>query len=150
MSVHINAKKGDFAKVLLMPGDPVRATWIAHTFLKDYKEVCDVRGMLGYTGYTKNGKRISVMASGMGQPSIGIYSYELFKDYDVQIYYLNTDDFSDEDNSKFIKYNNDWSDGYGTPMLLLVGDNKIIDIVDGATDTEHYIEFLKGHDLIKG
>lgn len=84
MSVHINAKKGDFAKVLLMPGDPVRATWIAHTFLKDYKEVCDVRGMLGYTGYTKNGKRISVMASGMGQPSIGIYSYELFSEFNVE------------------------------------------------------------------
>lgn len=84
MSVHINAKKGDFAKVLLMPGDPVRATWIAHTFLKDYKEVCDVRGMLGYTGYTKNGKRISVMASGMGQPTIGIYSYELFSEFNVE------------------------------------------------------------------
>ena len=84
MSIHINAKKNDFAKVLLMPGDPVRATWIAHNFLKDYKEVCDVRGMLGYTGYTKNGKRISVMASGMGQPSIGIYSYELFSQYNVE------------------------------------------------------------------
>lgn len=80
---HINANPGDFANVVLMPGDPKRAQWIAETFLHDYKEVTNVRGMLGFTGYTKNGKRISVMASGMGQPSIGIYSYELFSSYDV-------------------------------------------------------------------
>ena len=71
---HINAEVGDFANVVLMPGDPYRAKWITETFLHDYKQVTDVRGMLGFTGYTKNGKRISVMASGMGQPSIGIYS----------------------------------------------------------------------------
>lgn len=81
---HINAEKGDFAKVVLMPGDPLRAKWIAETFLKDYKEVTNVRGILGYTGYTKNGKKISVMASGMGQPSIGIYSWELYTHYDVE------------------------------------------------------------------
>lgn len=81
---HINASKEDFAKVVLMPGDPVRAKWIAETFLKDVKQVNDVRGILGFTGFTKNGKRISVMASGMGQPSIGIYSYELFKFFGVE------------------------------------------------------------------
>ena len=81
---HINAEKGDFANVVLMPGDPLRAKWITETFLHDYKEVTNIRGMLGFTGYTKNGKRISVMASGMGQPSIGIYSYELFTYYDVE------------------------------------------------------------------
>lgn len=81
---HINAKEGDFAKVVLMPGDPVRAKWIADTFLHDYKEVTNVRGILGFTGYTKNGKRLSVMASGMGMPSIGIYSYELFTGYGVE------------------------------------------------------------------
>lgn len=81
---HINAQAGDFAKVVLMPGDPVRAKWIADTFLHDYKQVTDVRGILGFTGYTKNGKRLSVMASGMGQPSIGIYSYELFSGYGVE------------------------------------------------------------------
>lgn len=80
---HINANPGDFANVVLMPGDPVRAKWIVETFLHDYKLVTDVRGILGFTGYTKNGKRISVMASGMGQPSIGIYSYELYTGYDV-------------------------------------------------------------------
>ena len=82
---HINAEVGDFANVVLMPGDPLRAKWITETFLHDYKEVTNVRGMLGFTGYTKNGKRISVMASGMGQPSIGIYSYELFSHYNVDI-----------------------------------------------------------------
>ena len=81
---HIKAELGDFAKVVLMPGDPVRAKWIAETFLHDYKQVNDIRGMLAFTGYTANGKRISVMASGMGQPSIGIYSYELFSQFGVE------------------------------------------------------------------
>lgn len=81
---HIKAKSDDFAKVVLMPGDPVRAKWIAETFLHDYVLVNDVRGILAYTGYTKNNVKISVMASGMGQPSIGIYSYELFTGYGVE------------------------------------------------------------------
>ena len=81
---HINAKSGDFAKGVLMPGDPLRAKWIAETFLHDAVLVQTVRNVFGYTGYTKNGKRISVMASGMGMPSIGIYSYELFNFYNVK------------------------------------------------------------------
>ena len=81
---HINANPGDFANVVLMPGDPKRAQWIAENFLHDYKEVTNVRGILGFTGYTKNGKRVSVMASGMGQPSIGIYSHELYSSYGVE------------------------------------------------------------------
>lgn len=81
---HINANPGDFANIVLMPGDPKRAEWIAKTYLHDYKLVTDVRGILGFTGYTKNGKKISIMASGMGQPSIGIYSYELFTSYGVE------------------------------------------------------------------
>lgn len=81
---HINAEPGDFAKVVLMPGDPLRAKWMAETFLHDYKLVTDVRNAYGYTGYTKNGKKISIMASGMGQPSIGIYSYELFSQFGVE------------------------------------------------------------------
>lgn len=80
---HINAKDGAFAKVILMPGDPYRAKWIAETFLHDYELVTDVRGILGFTGYTENGYKISVMASGMGIPSISIYSNELFSGYDV-------------------------------------------------------------------
>lgn len=81
-SVHINAEKGDFAKVVLMPGDPLRAKYIAETFLDDVKLVTSVRNMLGYTGYYK-GFKISVMGSGMGMPSIGIYAYELYKFFNV-------------------------------------------------------------------
>ncbi|MBE5741857.1 MAG: purine-nucleoside phosphorylase [Clostridiales bacterium] len=80
---HITAKFGDFAKTVLMPGDPKRAEHIAKTYLTDAVLVNDVRGVKGYTGYYK-GKRVSVMASGMGQPSIGIYSYELFAFYGVE------------------------------------------------------------------
>ena len=81
---HNSAAYGDFAKVVLMPGDPLRSKWIAETFLTDIKLVNNVRGIQGYTGFTKNGKRISVMASGMGLPSIGIYSYELYRNYGVE------------------------------------------------------------------
>ncbi len=79
---HISAKKGDFAKTVLMPGDPLRAKFIAENYLTDAVLVNNVRGVQGYTGNYK-GKRVSVMASGMGIPSIGIYSYELFNFYDV-------------------------------------------------------------------
>lgn len=80
---HNEANKGDFAKTVIMPGDPLRAKYIAENFLDDYKLVNQVRGMLAYTG-TYKGKEISVMAHGMGMPSVGIYSYELFKFYDVE------------------------------------------------------------------
>jgi purine-nucleoside phosphorylase len=80
---HIEAtSKDEIAKVVLMPGDPLRAKKIAETYLKDVKQFNQVRGMLGFTG-TYKGKRVSVMGSGMGFGSIGIYSYELFKFYDV-------------------------------------------------------------------
>ncbi len=82
-TTHISAKYGDFAKTVLMPGDPLRAEFIAKTYLENAVLVNDVRGVHGYTGYYK-GKRISVMASGMGQPSIGIYSYELYNFYGVE------------------------------------------------------------------
>ena len=80
---HNEANKGDFAKTVIMPGDPLRAKYIAENFLDDYKLVNQVRGMLAYTGNYK-GKEISIMAHGMGMPSVGIYSYELFKFYDVE------------------------------------------------------------------
>ena len=80
---HISAKVGDFAKTVLMPGDPLRAKFIAENYLENAVLVNNVRGVHGYTGYYK-GKRVSVMASGMGQPSIGIYSYELFNFYGVE------------------------------------------------------------------
>ena len=80
---HNRAEKGDFAPTVLMPGDPLRAKFIAETFLEHPRLVTDVRGMLGYTG-TYQGRPVSVMGSGMGMPSIGIYSYELYSQYDVQ------------------------------------------------------------------
>ena len=80
---HIESKKGDIAKVVLMPGDPLRAKYIAENFLEDAKLINTVRNMFGYTGKYK-GRRVTVFASGMGIPSIGIYSYELYKFYDVE------------------------------------------------------------------
>lgn len=80
---HNSAVCGDFAKTVLMPGDPLRSKFIAENFLENAKLVNNVRGVQGYTGYYK-GKRVSVMASGMGQPSIGIYSYELYNFYGVE------------------------------------------------------------------
>ena len=80
---HNRAQAGDFAPTVLMPGDPLRAQFIAQTFLQDPRLVTDVRGMLGYTG-TYQGHPVSVMGSGMGMPSIGIYSYELYTQYGVE------------------------------------------------------------------
>mgnify|MGYP000139181055 CR=1 FL=1 len=80
---HIAAKAGDIAKTVLMPGDPLRSKFIADNYLENAVLVNNTRGVQGYTG-TYKGKRVSVMASGMGMPSIGIYSYELFKFYGVE------------------------------------------------------------------
>ena len=81
-TAHNSAKAGDFAKTVLMPGDPLRAKYIAETYLENPRQVTAVRNMFGYTG-TYKGKEISVMGGGMGMPSVGIYSYELFNFYDV-------------------------------------------------------------------
>ena len=83
MTPHIEAKDGEIAKIVVMPGDPNRAKYIAENYLSDYKCVNRVRGMLAFTGYY-NGIEITVMASGMGIPSMGIYSYELYKFYGVE------------------------------------------------------------------
>ena len=80
---HITAREGDFARTVLMPGDPLRSKFIAEHFLTDAVLVNNVRGVQGYTGYYQ-GKRVSVMASGMGMPAIGIYSYELYNFYGVE------------------------------------------------------------------
>jgi len=83
MTPHNNAKLEDIAKTVIMPGDPLRAKFIAEDFLKDYKLVNTVRNIYAYTGYY-NDKLVTIMASGMGMPSMGIYSYELYKFYDVE------------------------------------------------------------------
>ena len=82
MTPHNEAKINEIAKTVIMPGDPLRAKYIAETYLEDYKLVNTVRNMYAYTGKYQ-GKEVTVMASGMGMPSIGIYSYELFKFYNV-------------------------------------------------------------------
>lgn len=81
---HINAERNDIAKIVLMPGDPLRAKVIANEYLEDVKEVNNIRNMLMFTGIYK-GKKVTIAGSGMGCPSIGIYSYELFKFYDVDV-----------------------------------------------------------------
>lgn len=83
MTPHIEAQKEDISNTVIMPGDPLRAKYIAENFLTDYKLVNSIRGMFAYTGFYK-GKKLTVMAHGMGNASMGIYSYELFKFYDVQ------------------------------------------------------------------
>ena len=83
MTPHINAKENEIAKTVIMPGDPKRAKFIADTYLKDCKLVSDVRNICAYTG-KYNDKEVTIMASGMGMPSIGIYSYELYKFYNVE------------------------------------------------------------------
>ena len=80
---HISAKPGDFGKTVLMPGDPLRSKFIAENFLENPVLVTNVRGVQGYTGYYK-GVKVSVMASGMGMPAIGIYSHELFNFFGVE------------------------------------------------------------------
>lgn len=80
---HNEAQLGEIAKTVIMPGDPLRAKYIAENFLEEYKLVNSVRGMFAYTGKYK-GKEVTIMASGMGMPSMGIYSYELFKVYGVE------------------------------------------------------------------
>lgn len=80
---HINAEKGDFAETVLMPGDPLRAEFIAQTYLDDVKKVCDVRNMFGYTG-TYKGQKVSVMGHGMGIPSCSIYVHELIAEFGVK------------------------------------------------------------------
>lgn len=83
MSIHIGAEPGQIAPTVLFPGDPMRAKWIAETFLDDATCYNEVRGMLGFTG-TWKGEPVSVQGSGMGQPSMSIYANELFSEYDVQ------------------------------------------------------------------
>ncbi|SET30465.1 purine-nucleoside phosphorylase [Thorsellia anophelis] len=82
-TAHINAQPGDFADIVLMPGDPLRAKYIAETYFTDVKEVTNIRGMLGFTGFYK-GRRISAMGHGMGIPSCSIYAKELITEYGVQ------------------------------------------------------------------
>ena len=124
---HISAKNGDIAKTVLMPGDPLRAKYIAETYLKDIKLVSSVRNMLMYTG-TFKGRKISVCASGMGQPSIGIYSYELFKFYGVEnIVRVGSCGSYDKDLKLYdvVLAEKCWSDSSNFSQLLLKKDDHV-------------------------
>lgn len=83
MTIHIGAEPGQIAETVLMPGDPLRAKWVAETFLTDVECVNEVRGMFGFTGQW-NGNRVTIQGSGMGMPSMSIYANELIRDFDVQ------------------------------------------------------------------
>lgn len=119
---HNDALENDFAKTVLMPGDPLRAKFIAEHFLTDVKQVNGVRNMLAYTGYYK-GKKVSVMGSGMGIPSIGIYSYELYAFYNVErIIRIGSAGSTDKDLKLFdlviangASTNSNWASQYNLP-----------------------------------
>lgn len=139
MTPHISSKIEDIAKIVIMPGDPLRAKFIAENFLENISEVNSIRNMLAFTGYYK-GKRVTIMGSGMGMPSMGIYSYELFKFYDVEsiIRVGSAGSYTDELNiydvvlassswseSSFAKTQNNFSGEITTPSKEL--NQKIID-----------------------
>ena len=140
---HINANPGDFAKTVLMPGDPLRAKFIAETFLENPKLVTSVRNVLGYTG-TYKGKRISVMASGMGMPSIGIYCHELYTQYGVEsiIRIGSCGAYQEHINVRDIIVaqgactNSNWQHQYGLPgSLSAIADFKLVkDAYEYATN----------------
>lgn len=156
-TVHINANNDDISNIVIMPGDPLRAKFIAETYLKEYKQINSTRNMLGYTGYYKD-KKITVMASGMGNPSMGIYSYELYKNYNVDIiirigtcgsYKANinlydvilvTDSYSNSSYGKNLEYNNDIisSSNEINKVIEEVANKRNINIINGVihnTDT---------------
>ena len=146
MTPHISANVGEIAKTVIMPGDPLRVKYIAENFLDNFKLVSDVRGILAYTGFYK-GKEVTVMASGMGCPSMGIYSYELFKFYNVEniirigscgsyIKDLNLFDLVLVDecysNSNYAKYQN------GSDLNILSSSKELNDII---INKAHELEF---------
>lgn len=154
MTPHNSANIGDIAKTVIMPGDPMRAKYISENFLSNVKKVSDVRGIACYTG-EYNGKQISVMAHGMGMPSMGIYSYELFHFYDVDsIIRIGTcGGFKDDmkildlilsteaytEGSYALSFDNE-------PCNLAFSDNELNSIIE-ATAKENNINLIKGTTL---
>lgn len=148
---HMEANVGDIAPIVLMPGDPLRAKFISDNYLTDVKVVNRVRNMLGFTGYYK-GKRISVMSSGMGIPSMGIYSYELYKFYNVdKIIRIGTcGEFSKDLNVlDIILVDQSYSDS--TYALMQSGDsNNNIHSSKNLTDKIEEIAKNKGINIYRG
>lgn len=138
MTPHNEAKKEDIAKIVIMPGDPLRAKYIAENFLEDAKLVNSVRNMYAYTGNYK-GKRITVMASGMGMPSMGIYCYELYKFYDVDtIIRIGSCGTFDRDIKVFdtILVEKSYTEG----NFALAMNNETCHVVDGNKETLNIID----------
>ena len=154
MTPHNEAKKEDIADIVLMPGDPLRAKYIADNFMEDTKLINSVRNMFGYTGFYK-GKRITVFASGMGMPSMGIYSYELYKFYDVKnIIRLGSCGAYSPDLNIFdtILVNNSYTEGNfaygleGTDCHLVQADNDLNSIILD-TASKNNINLITGNVL---
>ena len=137
MTAHIEAKKGEIAKTVIMPGDPLRAKFIAETYLENYRLVNQVRGIYAFTGEYK-GKEVTVMASGMGMPSMGIYSYELFKFYDVDniIRVGSAGAYTDELNLYDIVLANS---AYSESTFGLVQNNETRDILESSNKINEVI-----------
>ncbi len=151
MTPHIEAKKEDISKIVIMPGDPKRAELIAKSYLDDYRMVSEVRGMKTYTG-TYKGTNITVMPSGMGCPSMGIYSYELFKFYEVEkIIKVGTcgsyiDNFNMGDLLLVDK-------SFSESTYALVQDNISMNLVDSSSDLNSIIKSTAkelGQDIFSG
>ena len=154
MTPHNEAKLEDIANIVIMPGDPLRAKYIADNFLENVKLVNSVRNMLGYTG-TYKGKRLTVFASGMGMPSMGIYSYELYKFYNVDtIIRIGSCGAYSEDLNLFdtILVNNTYTEGNYAFELnedekhLIASSNDINSVIE-ATAKELNIPIIKGNTL---
>jgi len=154
MSIHCNAKKEDIAKTVLMPGDPLRAKYIAENFLENTKLVNTVRNMLAYTGEYK-GKKVTIFSSGMGMPSMGIYSYELFKFYDVErIIRIGSCGAYDEDLNLFdtILVNNSYTEGnfafeWNENECHLTSASESLNNLIEETAKEINIPYIKGNTL---
>lgn len=154
MTPHISSKKEDIASIVLMPGDPLRAKYIAENFLENAKLVNSVRNIFAYTGYYKN-KKITVFASGMGMPSIGIYSYELYKFYNVDtIIRIGSCGAYSEDLNIFdtILVDKSYTEGnfafalHGVNEHISSSDETINKIIEEAAK-EYNIPYVKGNTL---
>ena len=152
MSIHCNAKDGDIAKTVLMPGDPLRAKYIAENFLENARLVNTVRNMLAYTG-TYKGKEITVFSSGMGMPSMGIYCYELYKFYGVEniIRIGSCGAYSNDLNlSDVVLVDKSYTEGNfayewsGTEEHLANSDGELNNIIEN-TSKEINIPYIKGN-----
>lgn len=151
MTPHNEAKINEIAKTVLMPGDPLRAKMIAETYLEDYKLVNSIRNMYAYTGYYK-GKLVTVMASGMGIPSIGIYSYELYDKYNVDniIRIGSMGAYTDKINLYDTVL---VSDSYSLSSYARVLDNYDLNIIEPSEELNRKIEEVSrklGKKIIKG